>query len=112
MQPRTLTDSTEAFRQIVASFVGQDQVSCENSHGFGSGALKVKNKIFAMISSRGEFVLKLPKERIAELIAKGSGQYFSAGRGRPMKEWIVVTAAQTQWGDLANEAHQFVRGKS
>jgi hypothetical protein len=75
--------------------------------GFGSGALKVGKKIFAMVSSRSEFVVKLPPARVAELVASGRGKYFDAGRGKPMKEWLVVTAGESTWIPLAKEAREF-----
>ena len=34
---------------------------------FGHSALKVNDKIFAMVSSKGAFVVKLLKQRVAEL---------------------------------------------
>ncbi len=39
-------------------------------------ALKVDGKIFAMWSSKGAFVVKLPKTRVAALVADGKGEYF------------------------------------
>ena len=43
-----------------------------------------------MVSSRGAFVLKLPRERVASLVAAGQGQAFDPGHGRVMKEWVRV----------------------
>ncbi len=45
---------------------------------FGHSALKVNDKIFAMVSSKGDFVVKLPKKRVDELAAAGAGK-----RSRP-----------------------------
>jgi hypothetical protein len=36
---------------------------------FGSSALKVHGKIFAMVSSAGQFVVKLPEARVDQLVA-------------------------------------------
>ena len=68
----------------------------------------MKGKIFAMMSSQGEFVVKLPKERVDELVTGGVGQRFDPGGGRIMKEWIAIAAGQARWIDLAREAHQYV----
>jgi hypothetical protein len=76
--------------------------------GFGSGALKVNGKIFAMMSSKGDFVVKLSEERVNALIADGSGTRFDAGRGRPMKEWLAVTADHQLWISLAREARKLL----
>lgn len=80
--------------------------------GFGSsGQLKVDGRIFAMLV-RGDLVLKLPRGRVEELVAKREGVYFDAGKGKPMKEWFVLSpASRKQWVALAEEAFDFVRGK-
>jgi len=59
--------------------------------GFGSGALKVGGKIFAMLDSKNQFVVKLPKERMDELVVAAIGRCFEPRSGKPMKEWFVVT---------------------
>jgi hypothetical protein len=79
--------------------------------GFGSRALKTGGKIFAMLSSRGEFVVKLPQQRVAALIASGDGHRYDPGRGRLMKEWLAVDPSSPRdWQSLAEEALEFVRG--
>jgi hypothetical protein len=74
--------------------------------GFGSTALKVKGKIFAMQSSKGEFVAKLPRGRVDELVRLGKGEYFDPGHGRLMKEWLVVRPARsfegTDWSEASS----------
>ena len=76
---------------------------------FGSSALKVHDKIFAMVSSNGQFVVKLPKARVDALVAAGAGERFDANRGRPMKEWLEVRSASSEeWLHLAREALDFV----
>ena len=80
--------------------------------GFGSGALKVSGKIFAMQSSNGHFVVKLPKTRVDELVEAGRGQRFDPGRGRLMREWLVVEDQKKDWISLAREAYEFVKPAS
>ena len=77
--------------------------------GFGTSAgLRVSGKIFAMLV-RGELVVKLPKDRVDELVASGVAQRFDAGRGRPMKEWASVSvAASRRWPRLVKDAKTFV----
>jgi len=76
--------------------------------GFGSEALTVHGSIFAMVR-HGALVVKLPAARVSALIASGDGASFSAGRGRPMKEWVAVAAVDpAAWQALADEAREFV----
>ena len=78
--------------------------------GFGSsGQLKVGGKIFAMLV-RGSLVLKLPRDRVAELVSSGEGTYFDAGKGKPMREWFVLSGtSKRRWLPLATEALSFVQ---
>lgn len=108
-----LTQATQAdpsFVLVVDAFANDRHVSHDNGKGFGSGALKVNGQIFAMMSSKGKFVVKLPKERVDDLIASGQGEHFDPGHGRLMKEWVVVLAGKTPWIELAKEAYRFVKG--
>jgi hypothetical protein len=76
---------------------------------FGSRALKVEGKIFAMLS-HGQFVVKLPAARVDALVAAGRGVYFDPGHGRKMKQWLAVTSPTLSWTALAKEAFAFVGG--
>jgi hypothetical protein len=74
---------------------------------FGSNALKVNEKIFAMMA-QGTLVVKLPRARVDELVDAGSGTRFDPGHGRLMKEWLAVSAPTKLWAPLVREAHDFV----
>ncbi|MGH9356390.1 MAG: hypothetical protein ACRD10_09700 [Terriglobia bacterium] len=109
---REAVEINPKFVRVVAAFAADGQVNREEGKGFGSGALKVNGKIFATMSSKGEFVVKLPKKRVDELVSGGNGQRFDPGHGRLMKEWVVVREASSNWVKLAQEACDFVkRGK-
>lgn len=109
MKERKITELDPAFARIVNALAADRQVTHGGGKGFGSGALKVKGKIFAMISSKGEFVVKLPKKRVDELVESGKGQRFDPGRGRLMKEWIVIRPGTLNWIEHAKEACAFVK---
>lgn len=97
--------SAEAkFGKLVRELSGQPSVTY-GGKGFGSSALKLSGKIFAMLTSKGEFVVKLSRERAAELVASGAGKYFDPGRGRLMKDWVVVPESSKRWLELTLEAH-------
>jgi len=79
--------------------------------GFGASGLQVDGHIFAMLSSHGEYVVKLPRARVEALIAAGAGHRFDPGHGRTMKEWLALDpAAEQDWVALAREALDFVGG--
>ena len=96
------------YAEVAQAFRRRRGVSFGGGKGFGSGALKVNGKIFAMSSSRGEFVVKLPKNRIDELLASGMGKRFEPRPGRRMKEWFVPADEAVDWIELAKEACDFV----
>jgi TfoX/Sxy family transcriptional regulator of competence genes len=101
----------ERFAALVAALSKTPGVthSKPGSRLFGSAALKVHDKIFAMVSSNGEFVVKLPKARVDALVSAGAGNRFDAHRGRPMKEWLEVRSeSYEEWLQLAREALDFV----
>ena len=80
-----------------------------SSRLFGSTSLKVHDKIFAMVVPSGEFVVKLPKGRVDELVSSSVGERFDAQRGRPMREWLTVQSESDEdWLGLAREALEFV----
>jgi hypothetical protein len=91
------------FSRIVKALGKEDGVTY-GGKGFGSSALKLNGRIFAMVSSKGQFVVKLSKVRVAELSERGQGEPFDPGRGRLMKEWLAVSAPPTKWLVLAKEA--------
>lgn len=106
-------NSEERFDVVVEALVGERGVSPPSEgRNFGSNALKVNGKIFAMLV-RGDLGLKLPRQRVSELIASGQAQPFDAGKGKPMKEWLTAPATSDldYWLALAREALEFVRAR-
>src|SRR5262249_57266323 len=96
------------FAAVVAALAGKRDVTRESRQGFGSGALKVNGKIFAMMTPRAEFVVKIPKARVDELVSDGIGERFEPGPGRIMKEWLALAGHSQLWVNLDNEASQLV----
>ena len=98
-----------AFERVVHAFAKDKEVAPPGpGTKFGDRrCLKVNGRIFALMSSTGEFVVKLPAQRVRELRADGTGVAFDPGHGRLMKQWLVVTAGQSTWMRLAKEARAF-----
>jgi TfoX/Sxy family transcriptional regulator of competence genes len=106
VQKTTPAEIPASFEPVVAAFAGDREVGLGKM--FSSNAvLNVNGKIFAM-QVKGKLVVKLPKQRVDELVAKGKGEYFDPGHGRLMKEWASVDAPESEWVGLAKEAYRFV----
>jgi len=97
------------FATVVAALTRKKGVTY-GGKGFGSSGLKVNGKLFALISSKGQFVAKLPRARVDELVRLGQGAPFDPGHGRLMKEWIALDGGAAAWMGLAEEAHAYVSG--
>jgi TfoX/Sxy family transcriptional regulator of competence genes len=99
----------ERFDDLVDELLATDGVSPPSpGGGFGSSALRIQNKIFAMLV-RGRLVVKLPKSRVDELVGAGEGDHFDANKGKPMKEWLNLSpASELNWSAIAHESLEFV----
>jgi hypothetical protein len=103
-----MTESSATESLIAALLPLQGVTLGSGRRGFGSDSLCINGKIFAIPRSDG-LVLKLPGARVTQLIASGDGTPFDGGKGKPMKEWVVIgPTAEDHWLDLAKEALSFV----
>lgn len=105
-----MTTTAVRYAKVVSTLSAHPSVSVgSGKRGFGSSALQVNNRIFCMLTSKEQFVVKLPKRRVYELVASGDGRQFDPGHGRLMKEWLAVEPSSNQnWLALAKEALEFV----
>ena len=102
--PRT---PEQLWQPIAESELATKGVSSGTGFGQNEG-LRVGGKIFAMLV-RGELVVKLPRDRVDELVDAGVAVRFDAGKGRPMKEWASVgPGASRRWRGIVEEARAFV----
>jgi len=98
---------TPEFAKVVSTFAEHRDVKFGKMFG-SSSVLNVNGKIFAMCR-KGELVVKLPKERVDELIQARKGTRFDPGHGRIMKEWVVIPPKKEDWQKLSKEAYGFVK---
>jgi hypothetical protein len=101
------SEAQQRFQQLAAGLLADPEVA--EGTGFGSApGLRIKGKIFAMLV-KDQLVVKLPKDRVDELVSAGAGTQFDPGHGRLMKEWASVAPDSSEdWERLAGEALQFV----
>jgi hypothetical protein len=107
----------ERFDALVAAFAAAPSVTPPTDdpraqRGFGSMALKVKEKIFAMLVG-DRLVVKLPRARVDALVTAGDGERFDPRHdGRVMKEWLVLAPRhEHDWLSLAQEAMTYVAAR-
>jgi hypothetical protein len=100
----------ERYEDLIDELAGIDGVvPPPGGAGFGRSTVRYQGKIFVMLV-RGRLVLKLPAQRVEELVAAGDGVHFDANKGTPMKEWLSLDPDSGQaWLPLAHEALDFAR---
>jgi hypothetical protein len=99
------------FEELTFHFLAEPAVTRGTGFG-GAPVLKVGKKIFATLY-RGELVVKLPRDRVTQLVTSGTGSRFDPRRdGRLMQEWATVPVSHSRkWRSLVAEALQFVRSR-
>ncbi|MCI4319176.1 MAG: MmcQ/YjbR family DNA-binding protein [Thermoplasmata archaeon] len=81
--------------------------------GFGTRSMFVGRKMFAVLDRTGELVVKLPPERVQELIHAKVGRGWSPGSGLPLKEYVAISLAHcAEWSRFAREARAYMGGRS
>ena len=101
----------ERFEDLVDDLLAEPGVTPPGGGGFGRSAVRWQGRIFVMFV-RGQLVLKLPAQRVDELVERGEGDRFDANKGTPMREWLSLDAAGSEpWLPLAREALAFAKSK-
>jgi hypothetical protein len=110
----SLITPSHRYAQLVATLTTRPGVAetAVRKKGLGALAVCVDERMFAALSSDEQLVVRLPRQRVEELIAYGRGARFVPGHGQPMQEWFVAApGTEVDWLSLAEEALSFVRGK-
>jgi hypothetical protein len=102
-----MTDSQELYQRIAQRLAALPGVA--QGQMFGMPVVKVNGKAFTGYY-QGDMAFKLSGPAHAEALAlSGAALFDPSGRGRPMREWVRVPAAQAAaWVDLAYAALQYV----
>lgn len=76
---------------------------------FGSQGLRTGRKFFA-IWWQEHLVVKLPADRLQELVAAGQAEVFEPMPGRPMNGWGLLQDS-AEWDPLVTEARTYVESQ-
>ncbi len=97
------------FDDLARRLISEDP-ALEYGRMFNSDGLKCNGKFFAFPGSNGDLIVKLPAERIAELVAGGEGRPLTMGK-RTMREWVrLAPSDEAACAGYVAEAHEFVAG--
>jgi hypothetical protein len=102
-------NNSSLLDQLAASLPELDGV--ESGQMFGKPCLKVGGKAFAALFKDADMAFKLSGDaHAAALKLAGACLWDPSGKGRPMKEWVLVPAKhRARWKGLAEEACAYVR---
>jgi len=98
----------EIYDALVAGFIGRPGIG--TGRMLSAEGLSYQGKYFAMLYRRTGLGLKLPAARVAQLRDGGVGLPFESGKGRVMREWVVIPPEHDdRWDELADEALTFAQ---
>ncbi len=101
----------ELFEHVSQRFLAEE-ADVEQGRMFSAVGLKTAGKFFAF-ARRGELVVKLPAERVDELVAGGKGHRFDPGHGRLMREWATLQPGdEAACAAYVGEARDFVAAQA
>ena len=106
---RPAAEASDFYWALADELLERDDVDEGTLMGFP--CLRVGGRFFSTCDHRsGDLIVKLPRQRVAELIEDGVGAPFSPA-GRVFKEWALVAERdRAAWLALMDEAYAFVKG--
>ena len=92
----------DVYEEIKDHFSSDSDVTVLS--GRGAQGIKLGKKLVVMFM-KGDLLVKLPEERVSEIIAAGDGEPYDPGTGKPMKNWVLVRETRRDlWIKYAEEA--------
>ena len=98
----------ELFWDLVSEVQEEDSRVVEGTI-MGGPCVRVDSEFLALVDYKGSgLVVKLPRHRVDELVASGTGQPFGPA-GRVFKEWVSIPVRdRALWRQLLREGIDFV----
>ena len=107
-------DAADRLVALVDALAGEPDVTPPDPDGprrFGSRTLRVDGATSPMVV-RGALVLERPEQRVAALLADGTGSTFGKDAARPYREWVALPGGEPVTDlPLAREALAFTRSR-
>ena len=101
-------DPRELYEELTDDLLYDPAVGRSTMMGYP--CVRLAGRFLASYDERaGALVVKLPRERVAELIESGAADPFTPN-GRTFREWVLVPAVDRKlWTRLLGEAVSFAR---
>ena len=103
-----MPNGSDLFWSLVDGLAKEDTRVHEGTI-MGGRCVRVDGEFLALVDYKGSgLVVKLPRERVQDLIDQGVGRSF-APAGRVFKEWVSVLGRdESLWRSLLDEGLEFV----
>lgn len=107
-----MVQSDEALFWELIDELQADDPRIEEGTIMGGRCARVDGEFLGLVDFKGSgLVVKLPRQRVAELIDAGVGRQF-APAGRVFKEWVAIPGRdRRRWRALLREGVEFVAPK-
>ena len=109
MSPDARGSSRTLYEELTDDLLYDPAIGRATMMGFP--CVRLAGKFLASYDDRADaLVVKLPRDRVAELVGNGDGEPF-APAGRVFREWVAIPTADPElWRTLLAEAVDFARG--
>lgn len=84
---RRAVTAQEQFKALVDALLAESEAS------YGNDETKGARRMFAFLRKKERLVVKLPEQRVNELVAAGGGERLDPGDGQLQREWFVLNSA-------------------